>query len=204
MIKKLFLSIFIVSLMGLLINFYNPNLFIKNTFAQSSTDLENPGILPDNNFYFLKIWKEQIQLFFTFNAQKKAKKYLHLSEVRLAEYQKMIEKNKPEIAQKSLEKYQKQLNLALENMEKTRNKGKDISDLVQKVTTATTKHIQVLQQVLAKNPEQAQKGLTNALESSQKGYLKALNAIQKQKGENNSSNNNSKSNSNSKCETCSK
>jgi hypothetical protein len=48
--------------------------------------LSEAGTLPDSPFYFLKTWKEQIQLFFTFDAEKKAKQYLHLAGVRLAEY----------------------------------------------------------------------------------------------------------------------
>ncbi|MEK7629800.1 MAG: DUF5667 domain-containing protein, partial [Patescibacteria group bacterium] len=48
------------------------------SFAQvSSSSLPNAGTLPDSPFYFLKTWKESIQLFFTFNAKAKAEQYLH-------------------------------------------------------------------------------------------------------------------------------
>jgi hypothetical protein len=62
-----------------------------SVFAQFQP-LPDPGATPDSSFYFLKTWREQIQLFFTFDADKKAKQYLHLAEVRLAEYQKMLNK----------------------------------------------------------------------------------------------------------------
>ena len=87
-------------------------------------ELPSPGLTPDSPFYFLKSWEEKIQLFFTFGAENKAKQYLHLSEVRLAEYKKMIEKGKTEIAEKTLDKYQKQLDRALGKSRKSKRKRK--------------------------------------------------------------------------------
>lgn len=100
-------------------------------FAEES--LPDPGILPDSSFYFLKAWKENIQTFFAFGEENKARQYLHLAEVRLAEYQKMIEKGKDEIAQKVLDKYEKQLNNALAKTEELKNKGRDAKDFSVKI-----------------------------------------------------------------------
>ena len=113
-----------------------------SVLAQDNT-LPSPGLIPDSPFYFLKVWKEQIQLFFTFGAENKAKQYLHLSDVRLAEYQKMIEKGKTEIAQKTLDKYEKQLNRAIEITEELKNKGKDVKDISQRLEDTVGKHISV-------------------------------------------------------------
>ncbi|MDP3052233.1 MAG: DUF5667 domain-containing protein, partial [bacterium] len=74
-------------------------------------------IAPDSSFSFLQTWKESIQTFFTFGTENKAKQYLHLAEVRLDEYKKMLEKGKIEIADKILQKYEKQLNNALQKTE---------------------------------------------------------------------------------------
>ncbi len=56
-------------------------------------------------FYFLENRKEKIQLFFTFDLRKKVEQYTKLSEERLAEYQRMLDKGKDEIAAKVLVKY---------------------------------------------------------------------------------------------------
>jgi len=93
------------------------------------TSTVSSGITPDSPFYFLKTWKENIQLFFTFGQENKAKQFLHLADVRLAEYQKMIEKGKTEIAQKTLDKYEKQLNNALQKIEDLKSKGKNVESL---------------------------------------------------------------------------
>ena len=133
------------------------------TSGKSKFILPDVTLTPDSPLYFLKAWKEQIQLFFTFGEENKAKQYLHLAGVRLAEYQRMIEKGKTEIAEKTLAKYQNQLDRATKKMEELRSKGEDVQDLVDRAAGAT----QVLRENLAKVPEQARKGLERAIEASQ-------------------------------------
>lgn len=142
-------------------------LFTAAISAQD-TELPNPGLTPDNSFYFLKIWKESIQTFFTFGAENKAKQYLRLAEIRLAEYQKMTEKGKNEIAEKTLEKYKNQLNNSLTKIEELKNKGKDVKNISEKIETAAARHIEVLEKNLIKAPEAATEGLKNAIDNSQK------------------------------------
>ena len=148
-------------------------LFSSVVLAENSSS-SNAGLTPDSPFYFLKEWKESIQTFFTFGAENKAKQYLHLAEVRLAEYQKMIEKGKTEIAQKTLEKYENQLNNALDKAAELGQNGKDIKDLSQRIEESVGKHVQVLQENLQKVPEQARKGIENAIENSRKQIQKIL------------------------------
>ena len=143
--------------------------FIFSSIISAQTSLPDAGLLPDSSFYFLKSWKESIQLFFTFNAENKVKQYLHLAEVRLAEYQKMIEKGKTDIAEKTLSKYENQLNRALLKAEEIKQKGKDIKDLSQQIETATFKHLDLVKENREKVPETARKGIETAIENSQKG-----------------------------------
>ncbi len=141
-------------------------------------NLPSPGTTPDSPFYFLKAWKEEIQTFFTFGAENKAKQYLHLSEVRLAEYQDMISKGKTEIAQKTLNKYQEQLGRAIQKAEEAKKTGQETD-----VSTELDKHIQVLEENLQKAPEPAKKGLENALENAKRAINKEDNdAVEKEKG----------------------
>lgn len=151
----------------------------------SSAAISDAGLLPDSSFYFLKSWKESIQLFFTFNAENKAKQYLHLAEIRLAEYQKMLEKGKDDIAEKTLTKYQNQLNRALAKAEEIKQKGKDIKDLSSQIEQVASKHLEVLQENLAKVPEQAKKGIENAIDNSKKGIERVLDIKINEEKENN-------------------
>lgn len=142
--------------------------FIFTNSASAAILPSSDIIAPDSPFYFLQTWKESIQTFFTFGAENKAKQYLHLAEVRLNEYQNLIDKGKTEIAEKTLAKYEKQLDNALQKTEELKNKGKDIKDLSQKIEETVSKHLEVLQENLQKVPEQAKKGIENAIENSQK------------------------------------
>ena len=148
--------------------------FILPGVISAQTSLPDASLLPDSSFYFLKSWKESIQLFFTFNAENKAKQYLHLAEVRLAEYQKMLEKGKIDIAEKTLSKYENQLNRALSKAEEIKQKGNDIKNLTQQIETSTSKHLEVLKESLQKVPETARKGIETAIENSQKGIERVL------------------------------
>lgn len=135
----------------------------------ASSTLPDPGTLPDSPLYFLKGWKENIQLFFTFNAEKKAEQYLHLAEVRLAEYEKMLEKGKEDIAERTLEKYENQLERALTKTEELKEKGEEVADeLKTKVEEAASKHLTVLGMNLDKVSESARGGIERALEASKK------------------------------------
>ena len=132
--------------------------------AAEQLPLPGAGILPDSSFYFLKEWKEGIQLFFAFGAENKAKQYLHLADVRVAEYLKMQEKGKIEIANRTLEKYELQLGRALELYESAKNK-KEVGNLMNE---KILNHQIILEGVLAAAPEQAKAGLLRAIEASAK------------------------------------
>lgn len=135
-------------------------------FAQNS-ELPQSGMTPDNPLYFFKEWKESIQTFFTFGAENKAKQFLHLSEVRLAEYLKMTEKGKTEIAQKTLEKYEKQLNQALEKTSEKVALGEKI-----------LKHKEVLRDNLESAPENAKSGIEKAIVASLEAETKIKQKIE--------------------------
>ena len=176
--QKIFFSILILSFLivgtgpvGILSGSYGVKGLAQNN------DLPSPGLTPDSPFYFLKSWKESIQTFFTFGAENKAKQFLHLAEVRLAEYQKMIEKGKTEIAEKTLEKYEKQLNHALEKAEEAKEGGKDVEELAALIAEKTLKHQEVLVEIFDKVPEQAKTAIQKAIEASKKDSEEAVKAV---------------------------
>lgn len=144
----------------------SPSPTVSPIVSPSPSPIVSPGLTPDNPLYFLKNWKEKIQLFFTFGAENKAKQYLHLSEVRLAEYQKMLEKGKTKVAEKVLDKYEKQLDRALQKVQEVKKKGKDVQDILEKVEQSQKRRLEVLQQNLQKVPESARQGIQNAIDNS--------------------------------------
>lgn len=138
----------------------------------------DPGLTPDSPFYFLKTWIEKIQLAFTFAPEKKVEVLNKLAEKRVAEARKMIEKGKPELAERCLERYEKHLGKAQEMAEKT--KEEKAEEVYERVAEATSKHVEVLERVLEKVPEQAKgAAIKHAIKVSQHGHERALEALQK-------------------------
>lgn len=127
------------------------------------------------------------------------RKMILFAEVRLAEYEKMVEKAlRPfdttrgkqaqgdryrSIAERILKKYENQLNRALQKAEelkaKSEEKAKEVSE---KIQATTSKHLQVLQENLAKAPEAAKEGLEKAIEASKKGIERIQEKIKKEEG----------------------
>ncbi|MFH1582283.1 MAG: DUF5667 domain-containing protein, partial [bacterium] len=144
------------------------------------TELPDPGMTPDSPFYFLEIIAEEIGTFFTFGDLKKAERHAALAAERLAETQAVIEKGKSELAEKTLERYENQLEKSIARAEKAMAKGKDtekVIEVVVRVGQATSKHLEVLAEVYEKVPEQAKSAIENAMKVSIKGHEKAVEAL---------------------------
>lgn len=98
---------------------------INPVFASAKT--VNAGIGPNSFFYFLDIAFENVNLFFTFNAEKKAKTALEYADERVAELAEISKDKTPEIYIKTVNRYQKQISYAkeisakIEQLEKKEN-----------------------------------------------------------------------------------
>ena len=147
------------------------------------TELPDPGLTPDSPFYFLEIIVEEIVTFFTFGDLKKAERHALLAAERLAEVQAVVEKGKPEFAEKTLERYRMQLQNSIARAEKAQTKGENtekVMEVLARVGQATSKHLEVLAEVYEKVPEEAKPAIENAMKVSIKGHEKAVEALKAQ------------------------
>jgi len=147
------------------------------------TELPDPGLTPDSPFYFLETIAEGIGTFFTFGDLKKAERHAALAAERLAEVKAVVEKGKPEFAEKTLERYEDQLEKSIARAEKAMAKGKStekVMEVLAKVGKATSKHLEVLAEVYEKVPEQAKPAIENAMKASVKGHEKAVEVLKAQ------------------------
>lgn len=178
--KKLLLVLPVLLVVGLF--------FAMPTLAQEATPsagegIYTPRLLPDNPFYFLKTWKEKIEIFLARTPEAKAEKYVEMATRRVAEARQMVEKNKLELVERLMEKHQEHLERAMEMIEEAKEKGKDVEAVLERVTEATSTHLQVLAEVYEKVPEQAKEAIEHAMEVSSRGQERALEAISKDKRE---------------------
>jgi len=147
------------------------------------TELPGPGLTPDSPFYFLETIIEKIGTFFTFGDLKKAERHAALAAERLAEARTVVEKGKPEFAEKILERYRMQLQNSIARAEKAQAKGKNtekVMEVLARVGKATSVHLEVLAEVYEKVPEQAKTAIENAMKASVKGHEKAVEALKAQ------------------------
>ncbi len=150
---------------------------LTTVVVAQETELPDPGLTPDSPFYFLEIIAEGIGTFFTFGDLKKAERHAALAAERLAEAQAVVEKGKPDLAEKTLKRYEAQLEKALARAEKAESKGKDTKELAKTITEATYKHLIVLSEVLEKVPEEAKPAIERAMTVSVKGHDTAVNVL---------------------------
>lgn len=148
-------------------------------FAQE-TELPDPGLTPDSPLYFLETIAEEIVAFFTFGDLKKAEMYAALAVERLAEAKAVVEKGKPESAEKALERYEDYSDKSMARAEKAMNKGKDfetVMDFMAETGEAMPVHLEVLTEVYEQVPDQAKTAIENAMKASLKGHSKAVEAL---------------------------
>ncbi len=141
------------------------------------TELPDPGLTPDSPFYFLETVAEGIGTFFSFGDLKKAERYATLAAERVAEAQAVVEKGKPEFAEKTLARYENQLNNSIARAEKAQAKGQSIKNVMEIVAEGTGKHLTVIENILEKVSEKAKEAATKAKEASLAGQKNALRVL---------------------------
>ncbi len=140
------------------------------------------GITPDSPFYFLDTFFERVDLFFTFSPEKKVKKNLAYAEERLAEAEEVAIKKKPEIVEKTMAKYEDSIATAIENAKELTEKKKS-EETLSLISENTSKHEEVLREVLTKVPDEAKSAIQKAIEVSTRKHEQALKEVEALKRE---------------------
>jgi serine protease AprX len=137
------------------------------------------GITPDSFFYGFKKFFERVDLFFTFDEIAKAEKHVKYAELRLAEAKEMAEMGKPEFVDGLIEEYEDNLERGNEISRIAQQVGKNVTKVTELVAVATTIHLDILENVLERVPEQAKSSIQRAITSSKRGNEEALNILEK-------------------------
>lgn len=148
------------------------------TFYQIG-EVYTPRLLPDSPWYFLKVWRDGLQLFFTFDPIKKLELKLTLANKRILEYQRVCELS-PKICERFKEwpeRYAKWMREAEGDLEKVKAAGKDVTALVAKLEENLARQQAVLERVYQLVPEAAKQAILQAKENSQKGLENAMEKV---------------------------
>lgn len=157
-------------------------LFAGASQAQSN-GLPAPGMLPDHPLYFLKQSSESIGTLFTFGELADGERSLDLAEKRLAEVSALVAKGEPVIVERTVIRYQEQLERALASAEEANAEGVDADRLSARASVATLKHQAVLADVYERVPETARPAIERAMQAGMRGHEEAMSAISGQRRE---------------------
>ncbi len=140
-------------------------------------ELLDPGTTPDSIFYGLDKAFERIQLVLTRDEVSKARLHLEIANERIAEGKAMVDRGKPEYLPDMAEEYEKNLGKSQEIAEVAKGLGKNTAEVDELVALATSMHIEVLEEILEKVPEQAKGAIERAITQSARGQEKSLNRL---------------------------
>ncbi|MDI6640357.1 MAG: DUF5667 domain-containing protein, partial [Methanocellales archaeon] len=148
--------------------------FMPTSVAQA--ELPDPGTTPDSWLYGLDRAFESLQKAITRAPEARAKLALQLAQERLVEAREMAERGKPDLANEMAEDYEEELNQAMEHGEKIAELAKR-GEVQELVARATSIHIDVLEGVLEKVPEQARPAIQRAINASKGGREISLDSL---------------------------
>lgn len=149
----------------------------------STSATSGSGILPDSNFYFVKVLGRNLQLWLADDV-KKANLLLQFSSEDALVIEELSQNGKFDLALQHTEQFQQQLQRAVQHMERAQAQGQDVRVLVMKLEQNHLRQQAVLARVLEKAPEAAQEGLLNAIENSSKHVGDAILAVEGQEAMN--------------------
>lgn len=151
--------------------------------AEAQTEGRVVITTPDQRDHLRKMTEELVRLSRTTDPNAKVDLFLKLGEERSRELERMQEQGKTAHHDSLGRSYDKLVTKgATGAIENGAIRGIDMTAALGRYAQATSKHLAVLQRVLANAPPQARKGLLTALAASQHGHEQAILAHQKGKG----------------------
>lgn len=133
-----------------------------------------PGkILPDSPLWSLKALRDKIWIFLTRDLTKRSELKLLCADKRVVASRMLFEKDKPEMALSTLTKAEKYLEDAVADEEMSRGKGGDTSNLLLRLSAASLKHIEVMEQILELAPSDAKPEIIKTRGYAEKAFEKS-------------------------------
>src|SRR3972149_8105575 len=149
-------------------------LFISLAFVVPAPALAqtDAGPTPGSFWYGITTTFENVNLFFTFNSEKKAEKALGYAERRLTQAKAAAESENSKAREIALTDYEAKIALASESSKKIKDNER-AEKLLTSIADNTSRHQEVLSGVLEKVPEEAREAIVRALEASKRGEEEA-------------------------------
>lgn len=109
--------------------------------------------------------------------EKAAEIHFRIAEKRLAKAQEKVEEGEFEDVDDIIEEYEEKMGEASRTAEIAKGIGNNTTDVEQVIAEATSKHLEILEEVHKKVPEQAKKSIEKSMEVSANGREKAVESL---------------------------
>lgn len=148
--------------------------FICTAFAQEVAES-----LPDDPIYLAKRHIETARLNAAVDPLEKADLHTEFAQRRLAEINSMVTRGKPEFVGDLVRDYENAMTGATDEINRARSQGKNVSEALRAVERSTSKHTEVLTNLLDKVPEDAKPAIRRSIAVSRQGRNTALDNLRK-------------------------
>ena len=125
------------------------------------------GTTPSSFFYFFDTTFEKMNLFFTFDSEKRAEKALEYADERLAEIREIAKDNKPEEVEEAMTDYESKISTARDSAKNLDTEK--AAALLNTISEKTELHQKTLSDILVEVPEAAREFILKAIERSKQG-----------------------------------
>lgn len=158
----------------------------------TATVVADAGLVPGNFFYFLDRWTEALNMAFTFNKEKKARKHLEYAKERVAEMSEVLKKPdaKLEDVASAKENFDAQVAAAASLVKSEKESGVDVADLARELDDELISSQDALKSVFKEHKDKssrAEEELRSKLSSLSsddpqvQGLTQALESVTKEK-----------------------
>lgn len=115
--------------------------------------LPYPGLLPDHPLYFLKMMRDRLKEWKTFDQARKAEYFVNLADKRMGAGRALIEGDEDELGVTTYRKASRYLKKAIEKISELEGEGREMGDLANRIEQATLKYDEVMERSGANNPD---------------------------------------------------
>ena len=136
--------------------------------------LPYPGILPDHPLYWLKMFRDKVLLFLTRKPVDRYERLLLYADKRVGAAEALIKGGKVELGVTTADKAEKYMEQAISELSVLAKEGKATPEMQDQVEKAAMKHLEVLEAVLDKVPDQSKPTLEQAIEKTKLNYEKVI------------------------------
>lgn len=165
------------------------------TTTTSVTPVADAGLAPGDFFYFMDRFSESLNVAFTFNKEKKARKHIKYAKERVAEMSEVLKKPESKLDDVADAKsdFDERIAEAATLVKSEKESGSDVADLARELDDELDASREALKDILKAHKEKSSRAeeviqaklgsLTDSEAPQLKGLLEALSAITKEKQE---------------------